>query len=287
MEKIKATEILKETEEKQKAIIAVANFALYEEGNNIVLRGTTGLGDKVEQIFYSPKKKEYSTCALKFWETYNTQYLLLEEGYIYYPANIFWTLYKQICQSIARNVGSKLYINGVQYSFPSTSFYLDGATNQMAEKRGIYGIYYKDELIYIGSTCQDFQIRWQEHIQNFKNYQVPKNAMYRLPLEDISFAVLLSGKEFKEVTREGMSSWMVEFAEWCFIKACQPTFNKAGNTENFKFHSSIQLDVPEDYWQMLKEWLVCFDTSKYFYRSIALSLGIEPEELEEEIKEDR
>lgn len=105
--------------------------------------------------------------------------------------------------------------------------------------------------------------------------------------EDISFAVLLSGKEFKEVTRESISSWMIEFAEWCFIKAYKPSFNIAGNTENFKFHPSIQFDVPEDYWQMLKNWLVNFDTSEYFYRSIALSLGMEPEELEEKIKEDR
>ena len=287
MEKIKATEILKEVEESQKAIIAVANFALYEDGNNIVLKGTTGLGDKVEQIFYNPKKKEYSRCALSFWETYNTEYLLLEEGYIYYPANIFWTLYKKICQSMAKNIGSKLYINDVQYKFPSTNFYLDGVTNQMAEKRGVYGIYYKDDLIYIGSTCQGFQTRWKEHVKNFKDCQVIKNAMYRLPLEDISFAVLFSGEEFKEVTRENMSSWMIEFAEWCFIKAYKPPFNIAGNTENFKFHPSIQLDIPEDYWQMLKNWLVNFDTSEYFYRSIALSLGIEPEELEEETKEDR
>ena len=101
---------------------------------------------------------------------------------------------------------------------------------------GIYGIYENNELVYIGMTMRNFQVRWHEHLENIKE-QTNALPLYRLINSDnkITFKILLNKKYMfsnSEITRRDL-----EAMEFALIQEHKPKYNFSGRTQEYRFSS--------------------------------------------------
>lgn len=235
----------KDLQTKEKGTIIVEGIQEIEDGKKFQLKLTTALGDAVEMIFYSKKKAEYAKVAEKFWTTIITQYTLLSNRLVYLEPKIYWTLYKrlQYGKEFLLLTGAKMWINEQEYSFPDTKFYF---TPQESYDKGVYGIYYKGELLYIGSAS-DMLARWREHDSNFRSgssssplYQIGYNP------DEIEYEVLV--KE-EDCPVEKPSMWVFELIEWSYIQVLQPKWNR-DKGKYFSFQAR-QGDLPVSYQSLI------------------------------------
>lgn len=97
---------------------------------------------------------------------------------------------------------------------------------------GVYGIFQKGKIVYIGSTIRPFRERWKEHQANFKAgksdtlYQAVKN-------EDLEYKVLFSVKDF--LCSRPLSRSEIEAIELALITQYRPIGNVAGVKTPFTF----------------------------------------------------
>ena len=110
----------------------------------------------------------------------------------------------------------------------------DEKINEIISEGGIYGIYENDELVYIGMTMRNFQIRWNEHLENIKE-QTSELLLYHLinPDNKITFKILLNKKYMfsnSEITRRDL-----EAMEFALIQEHQPKYNFAGRNQPYRF----------------------------------------------------
>lgn len=84
--------------------------------------------------------------------------------YLHLPPNIYWDIYKHI-------PSGKTLINnyhyqdseGNVYALPTTDMYFNSTFASLNGGTGVYGIYSKGELIYIGYTANGYEGRWDQH----------------------------------------------------------------------------------------------------------------------------
>lgn len=98
---------------------------------------------------------------------------------------------------------------------------------------GVYGIYKDGALMYIGSTMRDFQVRFEEHIQNI---EMKNNELYIYSLlddGDISFKKLIDVATLK--TNSQITRRDVESMELGLIALYAPPGNVAGKCSEFKY----------------------------------------------------
>lgn len=110
----------------------------------------------------------------------------------------------------------------------------DKKINEIMTEGGIYGIYENNELVYIGMTMRNFQIRWNEHLENIKE-QTDKLPLYRLidPNNQITFKILLNKKYMfsnSEITRRDL-----EAMEFALIQEHKPKYNFSGRVQEYIF----------------------------------------------------
>lgn len=101
---------------------------------------------------------------------------------------------------------------------------------------GVYGIYLRDELVYIGSTVRPFEERWDEHKRNIlkksKSQQIYE-VLGDAAIEDIDFRVLIDVGELP--IEEKMEQRDIEVMEMLLITQHQPRGNVAGMDRAFLF----------------------------------------------------
>lgn len=106
---------------------------------------------------------------------------------------------------------------------------------------GVYGIYDGDDLLYIGSaTC--LIERWKEHNQNFRTKSF-SSKLYSAEVDpdQLIYKELISGTEIAQTCGLAYTStWLLEFAEWMYIRTMQPKYNINGKTKQFQFHPNVK-----------------------------------------------
>lgn len=109
------------------------------------------------------------------------------------------------------------------------------------EYAGVYGIYDGDDLLYIGSaTC--LIERWKEHNQNFRTKSF-SSKLYSAEVDpdQLIYKELISGTEIAQTCGLAYTStWLLEFAEWMYIRTMQPKYNINGKTKQFQFHPNVK-----------------------------------------------
>lgn len=115
---------------------------------------------------------------------------------------------------------------------------IDGCyqVEQRNEPYGIYGIYLRDELIYIGSTMRSFEIRMREHIENIKLGSKELYLYSLLSKEDLSslsWSPLIDCKELK--ANKTFTAEDVQSMELALISLYKPKGNLAGVSEEFRY----------------------------------------------------
>ena len=106
---------------------------------------------------------------------------------------------------------------------------------------GVYGIYDGDELLYIGSTTCLIE-RWKEHNQNFRTKSF-SSKLYsaEVNLDQLIYKELISGMEIAQTCGlASTSTWLLEFAEWMYIRILWPKYNIKGKTKQFQFHPNVK-----------------------------------------------
>ena len=78
--------------------------------------------------------------------------------------------------------------------FNSTFTSLNGGT-------GVYGIYSKGELIYIGYTANGYEGRWDQHRQGFTRHTNQQPMYRKYDIATIEFKPLVSEEDLQEVLR--------------------------------------------------------------------------------------
>lgn len=106
---------------------------------------------------------------------------------------------------------------------------------------GVYGIYDGDDLLYVGSaTC--LIERWKEHNQNFRTKSF-SSKLYSAEVDpdQLIYKELISGTEIAQTCGLAYTStWLLEFAEWMYIRTMQPKYNINGKTKQFQFHPNVK-----------------------------------------------
>lgn len=101
---------------------------------------------------------------------------------------------------------------------------------------GIYGIYDGDDLLYVSSaTC--LIERWKEHNKIFRT----KLYSAEVDPDQLIYKELISGTEIAQTCGlASTSTWLLEFAEWMYIRILWPKYNIKGKTKQFQFHPNVK-----------------------------------------------
>lgn len=211
----------------------------------------TNQGDIIKLVFNnrSYKQHEIMLVGIMAWKNKITEYTLLPEGYVYLKPKIFWDIYKKVSygKEFLCGTGYKMYVNDELYTFPDTKFYF---SNQTPSQKGVYGIYYHDELLFIGSSS-DILETWIAHDKsiriNFLSYgiQNPDEVEYRILENSYSIG--------KIINCEDCSAWIFELIAYSYIRALNPKWNKKDTSTNIFY--AKKGDLPIDYWEIVKSWL--------------------------------
>ena len=175
-----------------------------------------------------------------------------EEVYrLYMPLKAYWNLHRSV---FARQTAANRIINVNGYScsllgkddYYSTEL-MSKIEHELQERllapmyAGVYGIYNGDDLLYVGSaTC--LIERWKEHNENFRTKSF-SSKLYSAEVDpdQLIYKELISGTEIAQTCGlASTSTWLLEFAEWMYIRTLQPKYNINGKTKQFQFHPNVK-----------------------------------------------
>lgn len=147
-------------------------------------------GDIIEYIGYEVIDYiNFEMQFIQYWRMCDGKYKV-ENNIIVLETELYWKFYKTF------NKGKDFLkynwiINGKECRFMTTKEMFDN------NKRGIYGIYYNGELIYIGSAS-DYIERWKQHEEEFnspylkilKNYILNYYSLSTIQKEKLNLILL-------------------------------------------------------------------------------------------------
>lgn len=171
--------------------------------------------------------------------------------WLYIPLKAYWNLHRSVFarQTVANRV---INVNGYPCSLLSKDDYYSTELMTKIEHElqqrslapmyaGVYGIYDGDELLYIGSTTCLIE-RWKEHNQNFRTKSF-SSKLYSAEVnpDQLIYKELISGTEIAQTCGlASTSTWLLEFAEWMYIRILWPKYNIKGKTKQFQFHPNVK-----------------------------------------------
>lgn len=232
----------------------VTNEEIVVETKCIIFTCVSTLGDQIKMIFTSPNREKYAKVAQICWSKIITDYTLLPNNQVYLPPKDYWGIYKKMAggRELIKGTGSQLFINNIPFSFVDTDYYFNASPEI---DRGVYGIYYQDILIYIGSST-DVLVRWKEHDDAFRN-KSSTSSMYHANYDPdlVEYRILVSQEELNNLIPTGQANmWLMELIEWSYIKILQPLYNREGKSCCFNFKAQPG-DLPIDYQLLVKKFL--------------------------------
>ena len=175
-----------------------------------------------------------------------------EEAYwLYIPLKAYWNLHRSVFarQTAANRI---INVNGYPCSLLGKDDYystelMSTIEHELQERSlapmyaGVYGIYNGDDLLYVGSaTC--LIERWKEHNENFRTKSF-SSKLYSADVDpdQLIYKELISGTEIAQTCElASTSTWLLEFAEWMYIRTLQPKYNINGKTKQFQFHPNVK-----------------------------------------------
>lgn len=254
MLELKGKDLIKQVEEP-------INYGITQQEKQIVYKYKTRYGDEIEMYFTSPKRTTYAALAEKLWTTKITDYTLLNNGIIYLPPAIYWDIYKKIIdgKELIKGTGYSMLINGAHYFFPNTQFYFQ--PQEEAYTKGVYGIFDKDKLLYIGSAS-DVERAWKEHDAKFRGEEPSlSNSMYTVgySADELTYRVIEDETSLMPVVLENqISMWVFELIAYVYKKICKPIYNTLAPVP-FKASKG---DLPLNYYEVFMKLLT--DDAKAF-----------------------
>lgn len=165
-------------------------------------------------------------------------YINQEEELLVFEPSIYWRIYKS--SNGKALIKLKLYINDMKLSLPEPEYYFRD------KEAGVYGIYYKDKLLYIGSASSYID----RYYNAFKNKDGKYNIMYanqginadeiefRLLYGKEDFVELQSGAKIPEKNRKYLDAVTYEMIEREMIELFKPLYNLEGKIMPYNFKSS-------------------------------------------------
>ena len=170
---------------------------------------------------------------------------------LYMPLKAYWNLRRSVFarQTAANRV---INVNGYPCSLLDKDDYystelMSTIEHELQERSlapiyaGVYGIYNGDDPLYVGSaTC--LIERWKEHNGNFRTKSF-SSKLYSAEVDpdQLIYKELISGTEIAQTCGlTSTSTWLLEFAEWMYIRTLQPKYNINGKIKQFQFHPNVK-----------------------------------------------
>lgn len=232
-----------------------------QDETTIAINGLLDNGDYIEFIFDSPLKEKYAGIALYTWISIISEYTIGDDNKIYLNAKDYWNIYKNLDygRQFLEGTGYTMQFNHALASFVSKSYYFNS--------RSIYGIYYEDELLYVGCSG-NYMERWDEHDRNFRSngaylgyshlYQQNYNA------DIVEYKILLDIDKIQEITGfKNVGSWTIEEFERILIEILNPKWNVEGKSKPY-YHRSLMMKSEKklNEEQIRKKLIEMFDVPK-------------------------
>lgn len=187
-----------------------------------------------------------SIDAIEIWleNKMKKYYIDEQEGLLVFDPEIYWSIYKEKSNGKVVLQFLKQKVNGIELNFPKPEYYFRD------KEAGVYGIYYNDKLLYIGSASSYID-RWKEHYQAFKDKDGKNNAMYLndgINTSELEFRLLYNKEDIVELynkaklsekRRQYMDLLTLEMIEKELIGLFKPLYNLEGKTSEYKFKSEI------------------------------------------------
>ena len=170
---------------------------------------------------------------------------------LYMPLKAYWNLRRSVFarQTAANRI---INVNGYPCSLLGKDDYystelMSTIEHELQERSlapmyaGVYGIYNGNDLLYVGSvTC--LIERWKEHNENFRTKSF-SSKLYSAEVDpdQLIYKELISGTEIAQTCGlASTSTWLLEFAEWMYIRTLQPKYNINGKIKQFQFHPNVK-----------------------------------------------
>lgn len=170
---------------------------------------------------------------------------------LYMPLKSYWNLRRSVFarQTVANRI---INVNGYPCSLLGKDDYystelMSTIEHELQERllapmyAGVYGIYDGDDLLYVGSATGLIE-RWKEHNGNFRTKSF-SSKLYSAEVDpdQLIYKELISGTEIAQTCGlTSTSTWLLEFAEWMYIRTLQPKYNINGKTKQFQFHPNVK-----------------------------------------------
>lgn len=233
---IKETYVKNLLNQKNEQIKFCSNKILIEKQNKkIIVTIESDLGQNIVIKFNSANKKIYAVAMIDIWLNEIENYTIVPEGLCLEPS-VYWNIYKrkEYGKSLLQGTGYTMFINEKEISFVPTNYYFQ------TDNQAVYGIYDKDELLYIGSTS-NYPQRWSEHYLSFYNKN-RGNKMYQnteINPDELEFKILYNQKDIAALAEvDQVSMYEYETVEKICIEHFKPKYNIEGITMPFKYQAT-------------------------------------------------
>ena len=208
-------------------------------------------------IFHSTvlnKNKEYFNMHIT---PYAEIKKLNSKLYLVVQEEAYWKVFNSNYRSIL-NYKIKTEDNRTIFNTISTSQWLRLNSEipqfKHQQEKGIYGIYFKDELVYIGNTSKSFEDRFSQHLSSLscgsQHLYVYLRELNAKP-EELSIKPLYISND------DRVNTYGLSCIELAFINFFQPKGNLAGRTQPYQFseyaHKSLKPDEQEAFIKAIQE----------------------------------
>lgn len=236
-------------------------------------------GLAISTVFNGHVKEEARNRYKEIWKyisKYEDKIQFLNEintTVIYLLPTNYWEIYKKLPGG--KTFMSYSYYDEKEkrhYEFPAAKDYFSNKFSPLDGGNGVYGIYDKDELIYIGYTTNGFYNRYDQHRECFKEHKGTNSMYYAHKLDDIEFKELITEKDIQDIfhTEAPIDSEIFQLIEYSLIRVLQPKENREGitsayilNRHSIRKRLLSQSDKRVSIIQAIQSWLldetVCID----------------------------
>lgn len=188
-------------------------------------------GDIIKYIF---NDINYAFAAIESWAYYIKRWALDDENYVILEPSAYWTIYKKV-------TNGKLLILDTKYQMwvnDEKSRFLRPKEIMNENNRAVYGLFFKGECFYIGSTG-DYIERWKQHYIEFQNGTNEMYNQFHNYQEYLEYKVLENIESVEKMLGRSLDKGVriFEEIERLYIVKLKPPFNKEGVKCDYVYHS--------------------------------------------------
>lgn len=185
-------------------------------------------------IKYISNNINYIFAAIESWGYHIKEWALDNENRVILEPSAYWTIYKNTTNGrmLILGTGCQMWVNDKESRFLLPEEVMNG------NNRAVYGLFFKGECFYIGSTS-DYIERWKQHYIEFQNGTNEMYNQFHNHQEYLEYKVLENIESVEKMLGRSLDKGVRVFeeVEKLYIIKLKPPFNKEGVKCDYVYHS--------------------------------------------------